>query len=135
MRVDAWKLCQQCRRPEPRSCEDIGTWYYILSVIATAAVVTNSALIAFTGTFTLEYTYPARIWIFIGMVAGLLYVKKIIADYVPDCPREVEIQLERQQFYLNKILHNVGDDNGTELLDGVRGDVKYTIRVNDDDPL
>lgn len=27
IRVDAWKLCQVCRRPEPRSAEDIGTWY------------------------------------------------------------------------------------------------------------
>jgi hypothetical protein len=26
IRVDAWKLCQVCRRPEPRSAEDIGTW-------------------------------------------------------------------------------------------------------------
>jgi hypothetical protein len=32
MRVDAWKMTQQCRRPEPRSCEDIGTWYIILEV-------------------------------------------------------------------------------------------------------
>lgn len=27
LRVDAWKLCQQSRRPEPRSAEDIGTWF------------------------------------------------------------------------------------------------------------
>lgn len=26
IRVDGWKLCQICRRPEPRSAEDIGTW-------------------------------------------------------------------------------------------------------------
>ena len=26
IRVDGWKLCQLCRRPEPRSAEDIGTW-------------------------------------------------------------------------------------------------------------
>lgn len=32
IRVDAWKLCQQCRRPEPRSAEDIGTWYATLSL-------------------------------------------------------------------------------------------------------
>jgi hypothetical protein len=25
-------MTQQCRRPEPRSCEDIGTWYIILEV-------------------------------------------------------------------------------------------------------
>lgn len=27
LRVDAWKLCQLTRRPEPRSQEDIGTWW------------------------------------------------------------------------------------------------------------
>jgi anoctamin-10/anoctamin-7 len=26
LRVDAWKLCQFFRRPEPRGAADIGTW-------------------------------------------------------------------------------------------------------------
>lgn len=135
LRVDAWKLTQQCRRPEPRSCEDIGTWYYILEVIAYAAVITNAALIAFTGTWAIDYTYAARIWIFMAMAAGLLYLKYAVAEWVPDTPREVEIQLERQEYYLSKILDNVPDDDDVGLLENINAEIKYTIRVNDDDPL
>ena len=29
IRVDAWKLCQLSRRPEPRSVEDVGSWYVL----------------------------------------------------------------------------------------------------------
>jgi anoctamin-10/anoctamin-7 len=50
MRVDAWKLCQMCRRTEPRSAEDIGTWMTILEVISFASILVNCGLIAFTGT-------------------------------------------------------------------------------------
>jgi hypothetical protein len=70
MRVMAWKLCQLLRRPEPLSSEgtflismpsatrcyigsiDIGKWQHILEVMTLAAILTNPALIAFTGTGT-----------------------------------------------------------------------------------
>ena len=135
LRVDAWRLTQQCRRPEPRSCEDIGTWYYILEVIAYAAVVTNSALVAFTGTWALNYTYTSRIWIFLAMAAGLMYIKYLVAEWVPDTPREVEIQLARQKFFISKIVDNVPDEDDEGLLDNINAEIKYTIRINDDDPL
>ena len=32
-----------------------GTWYYILEVIAYAAVITNSALVAFTGGYFIRF--------------------------------------------------------------------------------
>jgi hypothetical protein len=61
----------------------------ISQIIAYAAVLTNSALVAFTGTWAIDYTYSARIWIFLAMTAGLLYVKFLVAEIVPDTPREV----------------------------------------------
>jgi hypothetical protein len=135
LRVDAWRMTQQCRRPEPRSCEDIGTWYYILEIIAYAAVVTNAALVAFTGAYAIDYTYTARIWIFMAMAAGLMYVKYVVAEWVPDTPREVDIQIQRQEYYINKIINNVPDEDDAGLVDGINAEIKYTIRINDDDPL
>mmetsp|Transcript_13981 Transcript_13981/g.20923 ORF Transcript_13981/g.20923 Transcript_13981/m.20923 type:complete len:715 (-) Transcript_13981:269-2413(-) len=64
IRVDAWKLCQVCRRPEPRSAEDIGTWQTILEVMTLFSVLTNSALVAFTGTFAVDEPWVGRVWIF-----------------------------------------------------------------------
>ena len=72
LRVDAWKLCQLCRRPSPRSAEDIGTWQTVLTIMAVAAVFTNSALVAFTGKFTDNDQWTYRVWIFVLMSGGLL---------------------------------------------------------------
>jgi anoctamin-10/anoctamin-7 len=78
MRIDAWKLCQEFRRPEPRSQEDIGTWYIILEAVSLIAVLTNSALVAFTGSQLEDYTWTWRVWIFIIMSAGILSVKYLV---------------------------------------------------------
>jgi hypothetical protein len=47
----------------------------------------------------------------------------------------VEIQLERNEYYISKILDNVPDEDDMGLVEGINADIKYTIRVNDDDPL
>jgi hypothetical protein len=48
---------------------------------------------------------------------------------------QVEIQLERNEYYISKILDNVPDEDDMGLVEGINADIKYTIRVNDDDPL
>ncbi len=130
---------QVLRPPRTRSGSpvvcDTGTRYYILEVIAYAAVVTNAALVAFTGTWAIDYTYTARIWIFLAMTAGLMYVKYLVAEWVPDTPREVEIQLERQEYYIGKLIDNIPDEDDMGLVENINAEIKYTIRVNDDDPL
>ena len=121
-------------RPEPRSNEDIGTWYSILEIISTAAVITNSALVAFTSTNAINETWATRVWIFIVMGSGILLIKKLVADYVPDVPREVEVQLERQALYVDKVMHNVPDDEDEDIKTK-QEEVAYPIKRSDDDPL
>ncbi|XP_043917931.1 anoctamin-6 [Protopterus annectens] len=48
IRVDAWKLTTQYRRPVPAKAQDIGAWQPILQGVAFLAVVTNAMIIAFT---------------------------------------------------------------------------------------
>eukprot|EP01039_Chlorochromonas_danica_P003566 gene3566-3905_t len=135
MRVDAWKLCQLCRRPEPRACEDIGMWYPILEVVSTCCVLVNSALVAFTGSNAINHSWTTRIWIFFGMSAGLVLVKQYIAWAIPDVPLDVEVQLKRQEFYISKVVNNVPDDDGDDLANKQQADNKFTIRITDDDPM
>lgn len=78
LRIDAWKLCQEFRRPEPRSQEDIGTWYIILEIVSGMAVLTNAGLVAFTGNQLFDYTWTWRAWIFIIMASGILSVKYLV---------------------------------------------------------
>ena len=133
LRIDAWKLCQLCRRPEPRTCEDIGTWYAILEIISVIAVLVNSGLVAFTGTIPVDYTWYNRIWIFIGMSFGIFLVKFVSAVVIPDIPEEVEIQLQRQQYILDKIIHNIPD----EEVDAKPVSLKttYAIKITNNDLL
>ncbi|XP_005164519.1 anoctamin-6 isoform X1 [Danio rerio] len=48
IRVDAWKFTTQFRRIVPEKAQDIGAWQPILQGVTILAVVTNTAIIAFT---------------------------------------------------------------------------------------
>ncbi|XP_061577631.1 anoctamin-5 isoform X2 [Cololabis saira] len=48
VRVDAWKLTTQFRRPMAAKAHSIGAWEEILSGIAVLSVVTNAFIVAFT---------------------------------------------------------------------------------------
>lgn len=135
IRVDGWKLCQICRRPEPRSAEDIGTWYGILEVMAFFAVLSNSAIVAFTGNYTDDYTWVVRVWVFVSMSAGILAIKLIIAAHVPDEPHEVTIQLKRADYLIDKFFNDKLDEDDMELSQTVASNVDYSVRATDDDPL
>lgn len=52
---------QISRRPEPRGAEDIGTWYTILTIMSSVAVVSNSAIIAFTSEIFDDRTRMTRV--------------------------------------------------------------------------
>jgi Calcium-activated chloride channel len=135
LRVDGWKLCQLFRRPEPRSCEDIGTWHIALELIATAAIFTNSAIVGFTGSMTGMYTWTLRIWIFILMATGLFCIRLSVQSLVPDVSPTVEIQLARQEYIQGKVINNVPDEDDDEDHNPRQLVPEYTVKSSDDDPL
>lgn len=135
IRVDAWKLCHVCRRPEPRSCEDIGTWGSILEVVSYASIFVNSALVAFTTSITVNYTWTERIWIFILMASGLFVIRWTIGWLIPDTPVEVAIQLERQEYICRKVCDNVEDDDDSGLGKNNFITPDYRVLATDDDPM
>jgi anoctamin-10/anoctamin-7 len=134
MRVCAWKMSQLYKRPEPRSIENIGTWLSILEVISIIAVFVNSGLVAFTGTYTYIYVWPIRIWIFILMSAGLLFIKGLLAFVIPDVPAEVEIQLKRQKFIKSRVIENISSDDAPKK-DHTRVPPRYLVGLFDNDPM
>lgn len=44
----------------------------ILQIMSIFAVMVNSGIIAFTGTYTEDYRWSVRVWIFITFTAGVL---------------------------------------------------------------
>jgi anoctamin-10/anoctamin-7 len=134
-RLNAWKFCQMCRRPEPRSAEDIGSWLSILEIISYTAVLVSSGLVAFTGKFAVNQTWASRAWIFFGQSLGIILVKLGVSIYSPPMSREVEVQLERQQFIRDKIFDNVPDEVESVFSRNLDSNVTMDIRITDDDPL
>jgi len=135
LRVDAWKLCQVCRRPEPRSIEDIGTWMTILDIMSSVSVFCNSGIIAFTSTVADSQTWVWRVWIFILLSGVLFSIKGLIAFVIPDVPEDVQIQLDRQEYIVNKLLYNLEDDDDGELCKGNAIVPNYVVVEKDTDPL
>jgi hypothetical protein len=135
IRVDGWKLCHLCRRPEPRSSEDIGTWLVILELMSMSSIFINSGLVAFTGTNTWNYSWAERIWIFILMASGLFAIRYIVGYLIPDEPEEVKIQLSRQEYLTRKVIDNIGDEDDSELVKNNFETPSYIIKTTDDDPM
>ena len=151
IRVDGWKLCEMCRRPEPRSCEDIGTWYSILEAISIISVFTNSAIVAYTGGALDNYTWITRAWIFFSMSFGIMLAKGFVAYLIPDISNDVMIQIKRQELIRDTVVdlidfYNDYDSCGDDDEDGSSTEKKkrkkrvsvpptFMVQSFDEDPL
>ncbi|KAK4878123.1 hypothetical protein RN001_010629 [Aquatica leii] len=60
IRLDAYKMVTQARRPLADRIEDIGAWYGILRAITYLAVVSNAFVIAYTSEFIPRMVYKYR---------------------------------------------------------------------------
>ncbi|KAF9968830.1 Anoctamin-7 [Actinomortierella ambigua] len=63
IRVDAYKLLTQHRRPVSQSAQDIGSWSKILALITHIAVLTNAILIAFQSNWMETHFFGAIPWV------------------------------------------------------------------------
>jgi anoctamin-10/anoctamin-7 len=135
IRVDGWKLCHLCRRPEPRSCEDIGTWLVILELMSISSIFINSGLIAFTGSNAIDYTWVNRVWIFILIACGLFAIRFTVAFLIPDEPEEVQIQLKRREYITDKIINNIADEGPDENTGANFETPSFIVLKTDDDPM
>lgn len=57
IRLDAFKMVTQARRPLSERVEDIGAWYGILRIITYTAVVSNAFVIAYTSDYIPRMVY------------------------------------------------------------------------------
>lgn len=57
IRVDAFKMVAQARRPLAERAEDIGAWFGVLRMLTYAAVVSNAFVIAYTSDYIPRMVY------------------------------------------------------------------------------
>lgn len=132
IRVDAHKLVNATRRPNPRGAQDIGTWGTIIEIMSSISVITNVALVCFTSKHTTEsLTEANRLFLFIGVEHGLLFLKYMLQVLVDDEPHDVVLQKQRTQFIVDKIVNLIADDDDAALVKG--NHVRVDLTVFDED--
>ncbi|KAJ1451508.1 calcium-activated chloride channel-domain-containing protein [Pelagophyceae sp. CCMP2097] len=110
IRTDGWKLCQNTRRPWPMGAEDIGTWEDILTIMSIIATLTNGIMVTWTSNTLATYTTLQRLIVFIIFEWVLVGAKFILMSVKDDIPPEVALQIERQNFFIAKIISNEKDE-------------------------
>ena len=104
LRIDAWKLCQAHRRPQPKTAEDIGVWQDMLEIISVLSVVFNFALLFFTSTYLKDVTWEFRWIMFIIVEHACFILKFVLSVIIDDVPEEVQMQLDRFVFHFSLTL-------------------------------
>jgi uncharacterized integral membrane protein len=136
MRVNTWFFCHLSKRPVPGGVNDIGTWFSILEIISYLAVLVSAGLVAFTGSIAENNTWAVRIWIFVLMTGFVVSIKYLVQTSYPRIETEVEIQLARNKYILDKLFDNIPDESDDKLLRDVRllSKSRLDVRITDDDP-
>merc|ERR1719424_511008 len=115
IRVDAWKIGTQSRRPMPEGAEDIGTWQDVMNIMTVLSIVMNGGIIFFASDY-LEMLYGQsielkwKVMIFTVTEHVALIIKYIIEIAINDVPMEVTTQIERQNLITDKVIKNIKDE-------------------------
>mmetsp|Transcript_9261 Transcript_9261/g.10559 ORF Transcript_9261/g.10559 Transcript_9261/m.10559 type:complete len:1032 (+) Transcript_9261:154-3249(+) len=115
--VDASKVCLLSRRPSLPKAQDIGTWLTIFTILNYLSVVINSAILLFTSRDVIPVDIDdesQRVWLFLAFILLVMFIKLAADFFIPDVPIDVEIQLERQEYYLRKVFYIDGDEEEDE---------------------
>lgn len=141
IRVDSYKLTFVSRRPEPRGAQDIGTWQTILDLLGVCSILTNVGIICFTGDFLDDLdgddaeVISSRFLIFIAFEHTLLFLAFLLGTLVPDVSEATQIQLERQEFVLSKVLLGAEDDGDEALSEMIKpGPVDLVVYKEEEAP-
>ncbi len=57
------------------------------------------------------YSLQGRVWIFVGFQWVLIFCQFIAQAIIPDIPEDVEIQTKRMEFFKNKVIEYVEDED------------------------
>jgi len=104
IRSDAYKFCHVYRRPDPKPCETIGTWYSVLELLTFAAVTTNCANVFLVSDFSADMSWPGKVGGLFVAEHVVYLIKVIIGFYIPDIPAEVLQEMEFEEFLKEKAM-------------------------------
>jgi hypothetical protein len=108
--ADAYKLLNVHRRPQPQSCEDIGTWQSIFTIISIISVITNSSVSVFTMSVTDSLGDFTRFWVYIAFQWSCFLIQVSIMCGLNDVTDDVKVQTQRTTFLVDKVIDQTPDD-------------------------
>uniref|UniRef100_K3WYQ1 Anoctamin transmembrane domain-containing protein n=1 Tax=Globisporangium ultimum (strain ATCC 200006 / CBS 805.95 / DAOM BR144) TaxID=431595 RepID=K3WYQ1_GLOUD len=119
IRLDAYRLLFESRRPRPYNVRDIGYWYDVLQAMASISICTNGGVVVFTGNYFNEVSVAMRVWYFTLFTASMFFFKYVLEVSINDVPASVEAQRKRGEFLIRKCLYHVPDeDSFRPVIDG-----------------
>jgi len=109
IRTDAFKFLSSTKRPDYSGAADIGIWFDILEVLGILAVITNCLLIGFSfnaisKNFPPDQAAYLTLAIIVCMEHAILFMKYLVATFVPDVPGEVAREIIFQEFCAEQLL-------------------------------
>lgn len=133
LRLDLWKQFFIFRRPIPSGAEDIGAWYGIMQIMATFSVLSNAGLLVFNVGMLEGYGVEVQLVLLIVFVGTIFAIKTLIQINYGDVPKEVEVQLARQTFLVEKLIKRVEDEVNEEIPSLDEANKDFQIHKEDAD--
>ena len=132
-RSDGYQLLTMNRRVLPVGCQDIGTWMSIFQTMSAIAVITNLGIVCFTMQ-VFHCSLSMKVWIFIILQYFVFTSMGLFGYLIDDIPYEVQLQLQRQDYILER-LENENYDKDEEEVTKRRRSLLITNRmiIHDDD--
>ena len=102
IRSDAFKLCNNTRRPIAQKASGIGVWFHALQMMSVLAVLTNLAHIGFTSDqfsqFFPNVTDAEKVVIIFAFEHAVLVIQSIVVAVSPREPAWVRRSIKRENF-------------------------------------
>ena len=121
IRIDAYRLCVVHRRPIPQSADGVALWGDILHAMAFFSVAVSGSIVCFKSKhFTSSMGDAGRVWAFVLFEHLVMGIKAIVDLVIADVPPHVQLQKERQDFLVRKVINLEPDDDESGLELGIR---------------
>ena len=128
--IDAYKLCFDHKRPNPKQAESIGMWQYFLSLISRISVITNIAIVFFTTDLFDDHSTVFRWLMFVVTEHVLLFAKGVVEDAVPDTPVQIDELGFRHEHLVKKVFQGLQGPSCEDIVEDAE-DLDTAIHDNE----
>lgn len=111
IRIDAFKMVAQARRPLAERAQDIGAWFGVLRMLTYAAVVSNAFVIAYTSDYiprmVYKYVYStdSSLWGYIDHSLSGDYLNLTIVASIPTSIFHTVKKVEEKSIVIDRYIN------------------------------